>query len=101
MNNNTIITIIIVTIIVFFLYNKVNESEGFQSDILYNYYPTTTGQISTAPYIAIANHIRVNKFNEVENITTKPPLPDEGEVECIKMSCPSYYPGNAICWKGW
>ena len=100
--NNTI-KIILILAIAYILFNYLSQTENFTSDMLYDYPNRASGrargQINTTPIIAIAKHIRVNKFNEVDDISTKPPLPREGEVECAKMNCPNYYPSDAVCWK--
>jgi len=104
-NTNNIIYYVIVGLILFFVVKSIlafrdfKRAEQFASDFLYEHEPTRAGQINASPYLSIAQHVRLDKFNRVQGITTRPPLPKEGETDCIEVTCESIYPSNARCWR--
>lgn len=67
--------------------------------ILPTYEHYDDGVILATRLLGAAKHVRLNKFNRVDEILIKPPLPREGESSCHKTVCPSWIPDTAICYK--
>jgi hypothetical protein len=106
MINNFIYIIIVISIILFSLksYCEFNSiiNEQFASDLLYeqNFSKNNrSGLINATPYISIAENITLNKYNQIENISIRPPIPKNSDNNCILVTCPNYIPSSAICWK--
>jgi|688.fasta_scaffold804238_1 hypothetical protein len=49
--------------------------------------------------LGIAKHVKLNKFNRIDSIHVKPPVPKIGESKCNKIVCPKWIPENTICYK--
>jgi hypothetical protein len=48
--------------------------------------------------IAIAHHLKLDKYNLVESIWFKPPTPNQGEKKCYRVTCKPWYQ-RVGCWK--
>lgn len=57
------------------------------------------GQIRYKPFTDIAKHVRLNKFNQPDQILTRPPQPRTGETYCGKVNCPVFMDRDTICWR--
>lgn len=90
----------IIILLIYLLYSRSNFEffNEFNNSIINNR-NDYVAQIDAFPHLTIANHVRLNKFNQVDAITTRPPVPREGELICKKVSCPSVLPSDAICWR--
>jgi len=80
------LTIILLLILLFSL-NSINI-EHFQNN---NMYPTRL--------LGMARHVRLNKFNRIDAVYIKAPLPKTGESRCDVVVCPDWIPDNSICYK--
>jgi hypothetical protein len=61
--------------------------------------PFQNSEIHATRLLGMAKHVRLNKFNRVDSIHIKPPLPRVGETMCMPVTCPEYIPDNTICYK--
>lgn len=83
--------------------NKTIEGANFLLDDLY--IPEDPKQ-NSSPYgagkfiriIGIAPHLKMDKFNQVESIWFKKPLPNQGEKKCYRVKCKPWYQ-KVGCWK--
>jgi hypothetical protein len=85
-----IYTIIIICLIIAIIYfaTALSNHESFKNlDI----YPSRM--------YGMAKYVRLNKFNRVEAIYIKPPLPKTGESRCDVVTCPEWIPDNSTCYK--
>ena len=98
---DTLIYLVIIILIGSFLYISKKELESFNSiysRTLRDHSRSLGGIINARPILTVAKHVRLNKFNQIDGITVKPPLPSEGELDCHVVSCPSVLSSDAICW---
>lgn len=49
--------------------------------------------------LGMAKHVRLNKFDRIDSISIKAPLPRVGETGCHTVVCPNWIPENSICYK--
>jgi len=64
-----------------------------------NYEPYQDLRLYAMRLYGVAKYIRLNKFNRVDAVYIKPPLPMTGESRCDKVLCPKWIPDNATCYK--
>jgi len=103
-----IIGIIIITLILYYwLYNKKEHIEHLlldgdpRDEIIIPYDPEVINDINMWGFyrlIGIIVHYRVDKFNRILRLSFKPPLPDQGETKCTRVTCPLWF-SNVACWK--
>ena len=98
-----IIGIILIILIISIYKIKVIEGADFLRDQLYipeeletRSLPSGTGNLIRL--IAIAKHLKLNKYNLVESIWFKPPTPNQGETKCYRVTCKPWYQ-KVGCWK--
>jgi len=63
------------------------------------YEPFENLNIYAMRLFGLAKHVKLNKFNRVDAIYIKPPLPKTGESRCYTVPCPDWVPDNATCYK--
>ena len=63
------------------------------------YEPFQDLKIYTMKLYGSPKYIRLNKFNRVETVGVKPPLPKTGESGCNKVTCPPWVPDNSTCYR--
>jgi len=80
--------LLIIVILIFILFLGQRNYEPYQDLNLY-----------AMRLYGSAKHIRLNKFNRVESVYIKPPLPMTGESRCDKVLCPPWIPDTSICYK--
>ena len=85
-----IIYIIIIIIFLICFVKNIYKCEFFKNNIF---------KIDTESILGVAKHVKLNKFNRIENISVKPPIPNTGETECVETECPNYITSNSICWR--
>lgn len=56
-------------------------------------------QIHWSPVISVGKHVRFDKYQEIDDITSFPPKPESGEKKCYKFECPEDIMEGAICWQ--
>lgn len=94
--------IIILIIIIIVLNNKNIEKADFRDDLYIpelpelNSSPTNTSKLIRI--IGITPHLKLDKFNIVQSLWFKKPLPNQGEKKCYRVRCKPWYQ-KVGCWK--
>ncbi len=97
-----IIFFLVMTIAKFIQTKNMLSNENFANDLLYNQTFSRngrTGEINASPYTSVAEHVRLDRYKRIQGLTVRPPLPKEGEIDCIQCTCPNYLPSTVTCWK--
>ena len=79
---------IILLLILIYLFIEFSETEYFENTNIY-----------ATRLLGMAKHVRLNKFNRIDAVYIKPPLPKTGESKCDHVICPDWIPENSICYK--
>lgn len=82
-----ILKIILIIILIYVIW-KLMTIESFENT---NIYPTRL--------LGMAKYIRLNKFNRIDAVYIKPPLPKTGESSCFVVQCPQWTPENSVCYR--
>lgn len=99
-----IIIIVIIVIIYESKHKHIKEHAGFllnQLNVNIPQNPEIINEIeSRANYriVTIDKHIKLDKNGRIEYITYAKPLPENGELGCYRVVCPSWIT-NVACWK--
>ena len=96
--SNIIILAIAIAFSIWWFY-LAKPKEEFQSGLLNDRDSRRSGQASLTPYTTIANHMRLNRFDRPDEISTKPITPRPGETKCSVASCPNYISKDTTCYK--
>ncbi len=94
-----LIYLFIAIILICFFYCYQNKLEMFENEIINSQPSERSGIINARPVLTVAKNVRLNKFNRIDDITIKAPLPREGESKCQVVKCPSFLASDAICWR--
>lgn len=91
-----------ILLIILFLICKYPDSESFRSDPLnIPNDPVAINEIGTRKLlrtVGINEHVKLDRYNNIEKQSFKPPIPEIGETKCSIVSCPSWIK-NVTCWK--
>lgn len=97
------IAIIFLIIVVLFLM-KLNDIENWDPllDTIYiPQNPVDYNEVETRRFIrliGIDQHVKLDRYDNIDRITYKPPTPELGEKKCFLVNCPSWIK-NIGCWK--
>lgn len=95
--------IILILILLIVLYNiVVIETMEFDNDMLrIPNNPSDYDEVQMRRLfrlVAVDQHIKLDKYDNIEKITFKKPKPELGETACDRVTCPKWMK-NIACWK--
>lgn len=101
-----LILLIILICLLYYVSNynddRMIEGAGFALDTLkIPVNPVAYNEIAVRNYvriIGIDKHIKLDKYDNVEEVLFKKPTPESGETYCSRVTCP-YWMEKLACWK--
>lgn len=89
---------LIITVSIYW-YNGSSNQERFQGDLIDLQESRWSGQAGLSPYTSIGKHIRLNRFDRPDDISTRPIQPRPGETKCNVCDCPTYLSKDSVCYR--